>query len=284
MPNRWISSGIVLFWLIMMGWLVGRETWQRYGARPKLQETLAASAAAGPVHWTILQEEKPLGQATTEIKFSPQIGQYELIQNLHLRRILGLTMGLAPELSLRVDSRTIVNLFGDLQSFFVQVRVPEVQLQCTVKGTPVEGSRLVMAVTILLNNAKWKEEEYQLAYDGKDLLLNSLCPLDRMPAVQPGQQWETPLVDPLSSAFTLHPMAGTIDRSPVKVKVLSEPQGLVWGGDYVSCWVVDSKRGDLHVQIWVRQSDGLVLKQTMHWGSTSLEVVRVASSPGSGER
>jgi hypothetical protein len=287
MPNRWLSLAIVLFWLGMMGWLTGREIWQRFGTRPRLQETLVASAQSGPVHWVISEvvksdrplkdgqapEERPLGTAVTEVRLEGRGGKYRLSQTVHLDRFFNTEQTFGMPLTLELNSKAEVNVFGRLQEMRFRASVPELQVTCDVTGKPHGPNELQVIGIFRLHGAEHRVEN-TVSYDGTDLILSSLCPLDRMPGLRPGQTWKTPMVDPLETLMSQsfnQPSLLTpqISRPAVAVTVWDQPQGLLWGGKYETCLVVEVVQSGRSMKIFVRQSDGLVLQQTAELGALS---------------
>src|SRR5262249_3021595 len=115
-------------------------------------------------------------------------------------------------------------------------------------------------------------QEYALPYRVRDVAFGSLCPLDRMPGLRPGQTWQTPVADP--SSLIMFGMPGgehgvlttLMDRQPAQVRVLPVPEVLQWKGQDISCWVVVTDQDNLHLRIWAQQSNGLILKQSAEWG------------------
>lgn len=129
----------------------------------------------------------------------------------------------------------------------------------------------------------------KVKYDAHKLLFSSLAPTDVLPNLLPGQRWEAPMVDLqglLSSA--MGSMGGKAmgpislpERQPAVVRVLDRPEALRWNEADVSCWLVESGQKGLKVQVWVRRSDGRVLRQLAHWGERTLEILRLPNPPSS---
>jgi hypothetical protein len=129
------------------------------------------------------------------------------------------------------------------------------------------------------------DHPYLLPYHGKDVAVGSLCPLDRMPYLRPGQSWETPVSDPSGLFMFGLPGGGSgvlaklMDRQPAKAHVLDAPETLDWRGEKVPCWIVVTDQDNLHVRIWVRRDNGLILKQAAQWGATQIDIVRAKGIP-----
>jgi hypothetical protein len=282
MPGRWTTLAIVLFWLAMMSWLTGRELWKRYGPPPRLTDMLREASNDGPTRWKISHNFERIGWAETDV-VAFEDGRYQLRQRVHFNQasrffeIIGLPLGLLfPEAATTPgDGQVIYNLTpqGHLESLLFEIlRSPSDSRDAILRfeGTPEQNQLRIKATSPLLPTAS---VDWSIPYDARNVLHNSLCPLDRMPGLWPGRRWQAPLVDP---ARTL--AAQLLERAPVEVVVRDEPQNLYWQGlrDWVSCLVADARLPDqdMHIEIWVHQGDGLVLKQRARWGSRVLEVER----------
>jgi hypothetical protein len=279
MPGRWTALTIVLSWLLLMGWLVGRELWQHFGPPPRLEESLKAAVADGPTVWKISHQYERIGTAETQV-LELGNGRFQLCQRLHcdkpaaffeatglglLARVLGVTEVKGNVLILFDLSPT-----GELERLEVSIFQDAKDLLVTIVGSP-EGKELKLKATS--PHAKGLEWDFAIPYDAKNIIHTSLCPLDRMPGLWPGRRWQAPMVDPARSM-----MSQMLQRAPVEVQVLSDPQNFHWSAtrDWVSCLVVEAHQPeqDLHIEIWVHQEDGRVLKQKARWGKLMLEIER----------
>lgn len=282
MPGRWIALTIVAFWLAMMGWLVGHELWQRYGPPPRLEDSLKAAAADGPTLWTITHKFERIGTAETQVVElgEPGDGRYQLRQHLHCEKpavffeatglgILARMLGLA---DVKGDAHIHFDLSptGELEKLEVHILQAAQEVLLKITGAP-EGKELKLQATS--PHAKGLQWDFAIPYDAKNVIHTSLCPLDRMPGLWPGRRWEAPMVDPARSMTTQ-----MLQRAPVQVRVRDEPLNFHWTAtrDWVSCLVVDADQPeqDLHIEIWVHQEDGRVLKQKAQWGKLVLEIER----------
>jgi hypothetical protein len=286
MPGRWTALGIVVFWLAMTAWLVGRELWMRFGPPPRLEDSLKAAANDGPTRWSISYQSagmgyfERIGWAETQV-FDQAGGGYQLRQQLHLDKassvfdVIGLPwlIGLLPDAAgMDADAKIQLDLApnGELQQLSGEVTADEGRyLLYRFVGKP-EGPNIDIEGTSPflpgLGSGTFR-------HDSRNIIQTSLCPLDRMPGLWHGRRWQVPLVDPAES-LKVH----GLQRSPVDVVVLDEPSNFHWAAtrDWVSCFIVeaDQPEQDLHIQIWVHQVDGRVLKQRARWGSLTLEIER----------
>ncbi len=322
MPNRWLCVAILAFWGGMTSWLVYREWSQRYGSPPTMLSALdaAISQSVVDVNWRIIGNDRQIGTANTRI--SLEQGHHVLKQKVHLNvrevgqlplfRLFGPVLSNLPFEHLEMSIDTGINHFGDLQSFTLRVTLPQPKFgrlresEATgdqgprepppplalfnLEGKPRADGKLEAKLTASLGGTPYTlpppfDQPYLLPYRGKDVALGSLCPLDRMPDLRPGQSWETPVSDPAGLFMFSLPgsqdgvLAKLMDRQPAKARVLIAPELLDWQGEQFSCWVVVTDQENLHLRIWVRREDGLILKQTAEWGEVKIDIVREKNIP-----
>ena len=283
MPGRVATVAILAFWLVMTSWLTVRELWQRYGTRPRLRDTLRVSADRGPVLWDIFDNDEPLGWAKTEVRFLRRSGEYRLEHRVFLRRIFNLEELFGQPLSLRIRSRVDVSVFGDLRELVLHTAVEDQLLTCRLRARPSGDGRLQVFGSLRFMDHEYNDSRL-IDYEGKDLVLNSLCPVDRMPGLRPGQRWQSPMVDPIETILSqawgqgemLSPLVG---RTMARVAVLDEPDGLFWDDGFVTCHVVESKQGDRTLRVWVSVDDSRVLQQPAELGTIRPVVIRVVRRP-----
>jgi hypothetical protein len=284
MPGRWTALAIVVFWLVMMGWLVGRELWMHFGPPPRLEDSLQAAARDGPTLWNISHNYERIGWAETQVIDQGQ-GRYQLRQHVHFDKashffqLTGLPLAslLPGAADVKGDARLTFDLTakGDLDQLRIDILHDDRDLVLQIQGKP-EGSELKLHVTSpLLSGFHW---DFAIPYDARNVVHNSLCPFDRMPNLWPGRRWQAPMVDPAKSM-----MSQVLHRAPVEVTVRDEPQNFHWSAlrDWVSCLVVDAHQPEqeMHIEIWVHQQDGRVLKQRARWGKITLDIERKTVSP-----
>lgn len=311
MPSRLLCTTIVVFWLVMMSWLMGREWWQRYGSPPTMVSALDAATSEGVVDaaWRIEGNGQNVGSARTNVRYDGR--NYILHQkvDLNVDRVgkLPLFHFLGPILAnldvkrLEMESSTELNPFGDLSRFAIKVTIPSPFLEAPA-NSGLTKRNVPLAVFNLESRPKpdgllWAklsltfsgeavplpapyDHDYPLPYRGRDLAMGSLCPMDRLPGLRPGQTWQTPVSDP--GSLIMFGMPGTsssmlttlMDRQPARVHVLNEPEIVEWKGEKVPCWVVVTEQDNLRLRVWAQQRDGLILKQSAEWGPTRIDIVR----------
>jgi hypothetical protein len=94
-----------------------------------------------------------------------------------------------------------------------------------------------------------------------------LQPWNRLHNIRPGQAWRVQLFDPLTesaSASIQSVMPVNLPKVEYLDAVVQEiPEDRPWGNppQMISCLVVEYRGENLHAKTWVRQSDGLVIRQ-----------------------
>jgi hypothetical protein len=288
MPGNLATAVILALWVGTMGWLLIREIGPFDDAPPAFHEILAATPADQSVNWRMRKYQLDaqgevvrsweLGMVQSTVRHDRRTGQYTLehTADLDAAELLQLLMKAAarfplPEgVRLQLDSRSEVSVLGDLQRMRLKLRLNGVDWSMLITGAPDRYGALPLTIDFVMGGASYRWE-HKLAHDGKGMLLNSLCPLDRMPGLKAGQRWRAPLINPLGTG-----------SSDVLVQVMEEPLKLNWDDKDISCLVVESKRSGMTIQIWVAQGgelDGMVLKQRVHWDKTQVEIERQPEKP-----
>src|SRR5262245_44381988 len=89
MPSRFLTLGIVVFWLGSMAWLFVRDIWPniRPGKRPPYTIDLASEADNRRVtRWTVYRNGIRVGHADTSILHRPFNDTYELRTKVRFER------------------------------------------------------------------------------------------------------------------------------------------------------------------------------------------------------
>ncbi len=275
MPSRWLSLGIVGFWLAMVGWFAGREAWTRYGQRPLLQDALREASADGQVLWTIKRNHVRIGEAETQVLPNPDTGSYKMIQKVSMDGfpVAGLRS--------RMDSRADIKPNSQLEALWLTLDAEGLGATARVKvEARPRGPMLHVRLTGETPLGPIQPIETEVAYDARDLFLSSVCPASRMPGLRPGLRWETALVDPTETlAGNLLP-GRTPPSRPALVEVMEEMTQ--WKGRSL-CYDVRAQHSNMQIRIWVREDDNAVVRQELRWTSlgkeTVIEIERQAPQP-----
>jgi hypothetical protein len=304
MPSRGFTLLIVLLFLVMVTWQLTRAYLEPYSAAPKFKGALDEAVKDGETTWTLYHNGRRLGTNKSQVRVDPGSG-YMLKQVLHLDGDLDHFLNLKVlktlfqlnfdlEISLLLETNTRVTYLGSLISMDARTNIkltkqsvgPEIMASFSALAD--EGFLRLSGHINLAGTKLRLPDDYRIRYDSKNLFFGSLNPADVMPGLLPGQQWEAPLIDLSALLSTPANMANSAnlevpERKPIRVRVKEELQALQWHGQTTPCFVVECKQRGLVINLWVRVSDGRVLKQAARWGeSTYLEIVRDPPKPRPG--
>jgi hypothetical protein len=277
MPARHHVLAILAFWLATTGWLFYRDLRPRLipGQPPPFTIDLADEARALAIHWTVFKDGKDRGRAATQVSFDERDGtflvggEYKLWPNT-LRagepnqEVLS-TYRVTPEGGLRAIHATIkfrlfgVEAVGDFDGQ-VQHRRLTSHVEARAAGFPRSYTRELPAVPVAERGS----------------VLNPLQPFNRLPGLRKGQSWRMPLVNPVADALsTLVPQQAATTTfldaevlpqtqllEPIRIPDRSPPNWW-WASRQspVPCLVIEYTGDDTSARTWVRESDGLVLRQ-----------------------
>lgn len=279
MLPRYITVGIVAFWLATSGWLVYREILPslRPGEAPPFTIDLAdeAQLKIQRIRWTILRADKdgdkPIGRARTWVDYRAADDTFELHSQIeHLRLGSGLVVVKVPEFT----STYGVSRDGDLREMSAKVTasVAGLEVKARVHGD-VRDSRFWPHLRI--ETTGWGPHELDLdpvAVSTHGTVLNPLHPVNRLGGLRPGQRWRMPLVDPLADALRAlvakELPATKMGPRFLDAEVLPGLQTLKWNSTDVACLVISYHGEDgFSARTWVREQDGLVLRQQAELGN-----------------
>ena len=279
MLPRYVTVVIVVFWLATTGWLVYREilpNW-RSGEAPPFTIDLAdeAQLKIQRIRWTILRAdedgEKPIGRARTWVDYRAADDTFELHSQIEQLRLgSGLIVVKVPEFA----SNYGVSRDGDLREMSAKVTASVVGLEVKTRvNGAVREQRFWPHLSI--ETTGWGPHELDLdpvAVSTHGTVLNPLHPVNRLRGLRPGQRWRMPLVDPMADALRAlvakELPATKVGPRFLDAEVLPALQSLTWSGAEVPCLVISYHGEDgFSARTWVREQDGLVLRQQAELGS-----------------
>lgn len=275
MPPRALSVAIVGFWLATAGWLFHREVWpslHRGELAPftvdlnrEARET--AAAGRGGVEWDIFWKGRTVGHAWTKVL--PRQGNYAIHTQVEFRDFVydinALRLRVSVQLT-RLDTRRWVKSNGDLLELRGEVDGVITALGGTTDGT-VKWSGYV-------NNGEFQPHwsvsspglgKRELATEPVHVpndysTFNPMEPWNRLSNVVPGQRWRITRFDPLLGSVAA--MAGASPRADyLEAGVLEQPVDFTWESEPTPCLVIEYHGENEVARTFVRQSDGLVLRQ-----------------------
>ncbi len=291
MPSRILVLAILLFWIGTSAWLFQRELWPRLRSSeaPPFSIDLAdeARANSAQVRWTILRGKSRIGSLETWITYRKEDNTYELhskIPSLYLGGI-----GLMRAKAANLESMYRVSQDGVLRATKIdgELVVEIMQLSCylylvgkvdgqwfTPKGYIAFGRKKEDRDRIPESEKIYLDLE-RVPVSAHGSVIDPLHPVNRIRGLRPGQHWQTPLIDPLADSINAmvqkDPALALLkkDRSTpiLHAEVLGGPRQIEYGGSYWGCLVIEYRGDDMVAHTWVRESDGLVLKQdATFWG------------------
>jgi hypothetical protein len=294
MPPRLLVLAIVLFWIGTSAWLFQRELWPRLrsGEAPPFaidlaDETRPQSAA---VRWTIIRGKSKIGVLETWTSYRKEDNTFELhskIKSIYLGGI-----GPMRAKATNLESMYRVTQDGVLRATRIDGELQLLQFSAYLYLTgKIDGRWFTPRGYVALGRKKEVSDKIQIPENEKIYLdlervpvsargsvIDPLHPVNRIRGLRPGQRWQTPLIDPLADSFNgmvqkepalqALPMLKKSHGTPILyAEVLGGPRQIEYGGLYWGCLVIEYRGDDMTAHTWVRESDGLVLKQdALFWG------------------
>jgi hypothetical protein len=286
MPSRFATVAILLFWLVVTGYVARREILPRYFADepPRIDFVLVDELSTASTHWTFYRDDQKVGQLTTRTEYIPEDDTFRFItvyRNLKFEfRVPKLAVGFEV-----TTGQTTVRVTRDGQlreqtmqgSFEVQAFGLVMALAKTDVTGHVQNGQLVgrgrLESTIFDRPI---EELLEPVSVSGGQALNPLMPLDRLRGVMPGRRWSIRESNPLFDSLRLVarkvlqkqgmdtqllPLGGEGDE--LLAEVLPEPEMIPRPNGVTSCWVIRYESADKSrvVKTFVARDDGRVLRQ-----------------------
>jgi hypothetical protein len=280
---------IVAFWIGSSAWLFYRDLWPhlRPNEPPPYTIDLADEARqhAPAIQWRIKRGDHTIGAVQTAVRYHPSDDTFEM-QSKIPRINLG-NIGPLQVAARALSSTYRVTRDGELREVMIEgspeFHVPgrfldaEIPTRLTLQGKVDNGLFTAMG------DVEWDGKKYALPLEpvpvsGRGSILNPLHPVNRIVGLRPGQHWRVPLVDPLAESVqamvqknpVFEILAKQVPRArTLEAEVLSDRATLSWHDSDVVCLVIEYRQDDVLAHTWVRESDGLVLRQEASlWGET----------------
>ncbi|HXG09424.1 MAG TPA: hypothetical protein VNK04_06515 [Gemmataceae bacterium] len=284
MPPRPVTLAIVVFWLASTGWLFVRDLWPvlRPGQRPPftIDLTREAEGRKSGTHWVMYRNGERVGIANATTQYDRRDGNYTLVTQINFEKFKHAVtlplLGQRVEFDFRRLKSTyhvtaegeLIGMKADLDMAFRIDNLEEALLTVQVVGEVADGfltphwsiqTPQGLEPDFLLDQLArgWDSEPIDVRGHGN--MLNPMHPWNRLLNVREGQTWHMTLFDPLQTSLGGFLGKGGVRR--LEAGVLEGTQELYWDGKNVPCLVIKYKGDKLEAQTWVRQSDGLVLRQ-----------------------
>lgn len=277
MPSRWVCVLIVVGWLAATGWLVWREFAPMWaGSTPPPFAIDLVDEASGEVRWTVSRVEvrngveiaEDIGRLTTRVRYVPAEDVYVMSSEVNELKLPG-----PPLIGKILVSKLITDTRVDREGEFRGINVRGT-LRVDSLGVSADGS---LVGTVREQAGKlWLDARLKAGFLGgndfdqtfdpvevrRGTALNPMQPLNRLPGLSPGREWDQSLVSPLDGLLDAVPgFAGQGKPKSMRAKVLSETQLLSVNGKRQDCLVVEYTGDGMTARTWVRATDGVVLRQ-----------------------
>lgn len=280
MPPRSVGLAVVAFWLATMGWLVYRDIWPalRPGQPPPFAIDLADEAQlhAPRIRWSILRvhdgQETKIGRARTWVGYRAADDTFELHNETEDLSLGGLLLAVRiPRLKSMYRVRPDGSLRGMTAKLDANVRaaLSSLEIKASMAGDVREGQFFAHGVLEAPGWGKHEQDLQPVAVSPHGTVLNPLHPVNRIAGLRPGQQWRVPVVDPVMDALAAQFGRALPAFKPgpqfLDATVLDKPMTLEYEGKPVDCLVIEYRGTNMTARTWVRQTDGLVLRQDATW-------------------
>jgi len=280
MPPRLLCLGVVAFWLATSSWLFYRELWPkiRPGEPPPYTIDLVDEARqhTTPILWTVYRGpekmQKKIGKARSWVTYRDSDDTFELHGAMdHLELYRG---PLGAVVVQKAANMYRINRDGELRELSADIAArvdlaitPQpVSLQAHVDGQ-VQGRRFEPRGWVEWPGGKKDLPSDPVALSAYGAMLNPLQPVNRILGLRPGQRWRMPLVDPVGAALSTVMPGFASGPRVLDAAVLPETRLLSWDSRDVPCLLIEyTGDNDVSARTWVRQSDGLVLRQEARLG------------------
>jgi hypothetical protein len=263
MPARHHVLIIIAFWIATSAWLWQRDLWPRLASHePPPSIDLADEAHALPIRWTVYQGERRAGYAMTGVQYHEEDDTFSLESTFKFWT----RKELSGDPDRMVQSSCRVTRDGDIRalSALVKANLWVGNVRGHIEGT-IKDNRLAPHVEISCGNRSVEADLVPLTIPRRGSVLNPLLPVNRLTGLKRGTRWRVPMLDPIAEAL----LAYVREQSPatkfLEAHVLDASEELEWRPKRppVPCLIIDYSGDDTFGRTWVRESDGLVLRQEM---------------------
>jgi hypothetical protein len=284
MPPRPYTLLIVAFWAATTGWLVYEDLWPRLqpGEPPPFTIDLAdeASASVQKSFWTIYRDGDDAGSLETSVKYHDEDDTFEIPSTLKLKLGLKLPFLLTEDVEIRIDSTYRVTREGELRELSADGQIRRWDVYGHLEGAIKNGLFVRLFEVKGPAGFEFKPELSPVPISRRGSIFNPNQPVNKLRGLRPGQRWRVPEVDPVAdivkaAASNAIPGFSLPDPPVLMAEVLPALQILPRlelkpppGGralpvrrSGVPCLVIQYTSDNISARTWVRESDGLVLRQ-----------------------
>jgi hypothetical protein len=305
MFNRWFNSGVVIFWLVAMSWLLIQKVIPPLlpGEPPDYNAPLAATLAnkpPPPVCWRINWEGKIIGTAVSQTVSTPQGAELRSavhFKKLPVRNLLIQSMGLmgpvvkatmgnedfSPDLN--ATTRIRYSHEKHLEGFQTVLDLPDMPQVLDLAGHTNAAGKLVVDARARFGTNENRPvtpigQPYELDLPADALVGDSLSPRSELKNLRVGQQWTIPVYRPFPPGSPVQILLARVESSAY----------LEWNGELVETFVVvyrdDAGSGLKSAgapigRTWV-EPNGNVLRQEVKFSSLKIIFERLPDGAAEG--
>lgn len=270
MPSKpWIVT-IVLFWLVTTSAFFYRDLWPalKTGQPPPFSIDLSDEARrqSAAVSWSIQRGDKRIGELQTTVLYRDSDDTFELQCRTRNIDMLGVRITEMTE-TYRVTRE------GELREVTAdgQLSVLGAALKAHVGGQVIDKRlRPRLQIESTLINVDMPIDPVDIAGS----VLNPMHPVNRVTGLRLGQQWRLPQVDPLRDILASLVPGSSPGIRFLDAQVLPRKMPIMWKGRPTECFVIEYKSDDMSARTWVRDVDGLVLRQEATFQDDRLLLIR----------
>jgi hypothetical protein len=267
------------FWVTMTGWLFYSDLWPRLqpGEPPPFTIDLAdeASANVQKTYWTLFKDGVESGSVETWVVYHDEDDTFEIPGILKLRLIAA--PGKEPDL--RIESRYRVTREGELRELAADAHMPLLGVAAHLDGK-VQDKWFTPHFQLTGPGFEFKPDLKPVTVSHRGSVFNPRQPVNKLRGLRPGQRWRMPMVDPVTDTLTVAaaqavPGIKLPDLPVLQAEVLPNLQVLPRlelkpvertaapspRRSGVPCLVIQYTSDEINARTWVRESDGLVLRQ-----------------------
>ena len=287
MPPRWLSTGIVAWWLAMMGWLLWHDLWPswRPGGPPQFQIDLVEEVRHTErlhTHWNVQCQEKGKPKPKDTFRASTWTDYQQEDDTFTFHAELNAKKGSLKLFTFKLvslSSKYRVNREGQLRDlrFVVNFSLqdpPNKPKILWVHQSDPEASSVQLWGEVRDDqffahcraDVSWAKKHVEMDLPPVPVSHNAsvllpLHPVNRIHGLRLDQSWRQPMVDPVRDAFGALGAGGGVHY--INARVLPQPQILEGNGDFdMTCLVIEYEdAGQLVGRTWVEQDSDRVQQQ-----------------------
>jgi hypothetical protein len=272
MPSRFRVALIVVFWLATMSWLVVREVLPRYraGEPPGFtieltDEVGTDSLSANRVDWLFLFQGSKIGTCFSEVRRNPD---RTFDQKTHIKFDDISILDFFKPIKLQINY--VVTQEGHLVRMSV-FGAAKPEFEGDIKGVVEDGFLKITAVFRAYGQEVLKPDIAPVKVAETGNIVSPMHLQNRISGLWIGRTWSVPMMNSFSALVPSH----SIKVPQLHATVFGDT--MEWRGEPVDCFRIDQAEPgkEAAARTWVRQRDGLLLKQEANFQGMELVLLRI---------